>query len=99
MNGASPTVRRRKLVFLCVLTVVLVCFTIYISFEIVIRLFHIPDAALIRDIDEQLAWASGTEANFDWEAPIYGWGQDSIIDLSSDISSSMSYTAHTVLFI
>ena len=91
--------RRRRLVFFYILTVVLVCFISYTSLEIAVRRFDLPDPDLIRSIDIALASADRIEGYFDWEAPIYGWDQDEIIDLSSDLSSSMSDTAYTVLFI
>lgn len=80
------------------LTIILVCFIAYSSFEIAVRVFDLPDRELIRSIEKNLASLSRIEGYFDWEAPIYGWDQDGI-NLSSDLSSSMNGIAYTVLFI
>lgn len=99
MNNGTLTMRRRKQVFFSIVMVVLVCFIIYTSLEIAVRWFDLPDPGLIRAIDKTLASAERIEGYFDWEAPIYGWDQDLVIDSSSDLNSSMSDTAYTVLFV
>src|SRR5438105_1912061 len=99
MNDGNLTMRGRKLVCFYILTSLLVCFIIYTSLEIAVRRFALPDPDLIRSLDEELALADRNEDHFNGEAPIYGWGQDWLIDVSSDHSSSMSDTAYTVLFI
>jgi hypothetical protein len=91
--------RRGKQVFFYILMIVLVCFIAYPSMEIAVRIFDLPDRELIRSIEKNLFSLSRTEGYFDWEAPIYGWDQDWIIDSSSDLSSSMSGIDYTVLFI
>ena len=77
--------------------IVLVCFISYSSIEIAVRIFYLPDRELIRSIEKNLFSLSRTEGYFDWEAPIYGWDQEGI-NLSSDVSSSRSDIAYTVLF-
>jgi hypothetical protein len=71
MNDSNLTMRRRKFVFFYILTVVLACFIIYTSFEIVLHLLNLSDVSLIPGIDEHFAWTSRTESYFNWEAPIY----------------------------
>src|SRR5215510_1007235 len=89
--------RRGKQVCFYILMIVLVCFISYSSIEIAVRIFYLPDRELIRSIEKNLFSLSRIEGYFDWEAPIYGWDQDGI-NLSSDLSSSMSDIAYTVLF-
>lgn len=90
--------KRGKQGFFYILTIVLVCFIAYTSIEIAVRIFDLPDRELIRSIERVLVSADRIEGYFDWEPPIYGWGQD-WIDLSSDLGSSVSDTVYTVLFI
>src|SRR5262245_26779495 len=99
MNDGNLPLSRRKLVFFYILTIVPVCFIIYISLEIAVRRFDLPDPELIGDIEKELALARRIEGYFEWEAPTYGWGQDWLIDLSSGLSSSMSHPAYTIIFI
>src|SRR5215510_7833984 len=89
--------RRGKQVCFYILMIVLVCFISYSSIEIAVRIFYLPDRELIRSIEKNLFSLSRIEGYFDWEAPIYGWDQD-VINLPSDLSSSMSDIAYTVLF-
>jgi hypothetical protein len=91
--------KRGKHVFFYILMIVLVCFIAYSITEIAVRLFGLPDRELIRSIEKELVSLHRIEGYFDWEAPIYGWGQDWIIDLSSDVNSSRSDIDYTVLFI
>jgi hypothetical protein len=99
MNDSNLTIRRRKLVFFHILTLLLVCFIISISLEIAVRKFDLPDPELILSIERELASADRDETYFDWEEPIYGWGRNWLIDLSSEFSPSSSDKAYTVLFI
>src|SRR5262245_38343129 len=99
MNDGNLPLSRRKLVFFYILTIIPVCFIVYASLEIAVRRFDLPDPELFSEIEKELALAHKIEGYFEWEAPLYGWGQDWLIDLSSGLSSSMSDPANTVLFI
>jgi len=98
MNDGNLTSRKRKLVFFHILTLLFVCFIVYTSLEIAVRTFDLPDPRLIRTIERELASADRDQAYFDRKQPIYGWDHGGPIDLSSDLTSSQSDTAYTVLF-
>ena len=78
--------------------VVLVGCTLYTSLEIAVRLCHLPDPELIRDMESTRAAVEHRAGAFAWTSSQYGWDQAEIIEAAADDSSGRREPA-TILFV
>ena len=89
---------RRKLVLFYMAMILIVCFVIYAGLEIAVRGLGFPDLALIRGEEIELASADSIENYFNRKAPSYGWDEDLISGLPTDLNASVDDTICTILF-